>query len=232
MSVAPEDGVIAASPPPTAPAPVVLPSLPLTGGRRTIARAVALDGIGLHLGRRCRLVFRPAAPRAGVFFRRLDLPDAPIVPALVGVAVEAERRTQLGVGEAALHTVEHVLAAVGALGIDDLEIGLDAPEPPIMDGSAAPFLSALAEAGLVSNGGSAEWLVLRRSLRVVDGDSVYEAEPSLGLDLEVGIAFPHPLIGTQVGKYHVTPETFARELAGARTFGFLHEVDEIGRAHV
>jgi UDP-3-O-acyl-N-acetylglucosamine deacetylase len=149
----------------------VLPSLPLTGGRRTIARAVALDGIGLHLGQPCRLVFRPAAPRAGVFFRRLDLPDAPIVPALVGVAVEAQRRTQLGVGEAALHTVEHVLAAVGALGIDDVEIGLDAPEPPIMDGSAAPFLSALAEAGLVSHGGTAEWLVLRRSLRVVDGDS-------------------------------------------------------------
>jgi hypothetical protein len=98
---------------------------------------------------------------------------------------------------------------------------------PIMDGSAAPFLAALAEAGLVSNGGSAEWLVLRRSLRVVDGESVYEAEPSLGLDLEVRIAFPHPLIGTQVGRYHVTPETFARELAGARTFGFVHEVEAL-----
>jgi UDP-3-O-[3-hydroxymyristoyl] N-acetylglucosamine deacetylase/3-hydroxyacyl-[acyl-carrier-protein] dehydratase len=162
-----------------------------------------------------------------VFFRRFDLPGAPVVPALVRVAVEAQRRTQLGTGAEALHTVEHVLAAVGALGIDDLEIGLDAPEPPIMDGSAAPFLALLAEAGLVSSGGVAEWLVLRRSLRVVDGESVYEAEPSLGLDLDVRIAFPHPLIGTQVGRYHVTPETFARELAAARTFGFLHEVEAL-----
>lgn len=210
-----------------APVPVSLPSLPITGGRRTIGREVALEGIGLHLGQRCRLVFRPAAAQSGVYFRRLDLPNAPVVPALVGVAVEAQRRTQLGTGVEALHTVEHVLAAVGALGIDDLEIGLDTSEPPIMDGSAAPFLAALAEAGLVSNGGSAEWLVLRRSLRVVDGESVYEAEPSLGLDLEVRIAFPHPLIGTQVGRYHVTPETFARELAAARTFGFVHEVEAL-----
>jgi UDP-3-O-[3-hydroxymyristoyl] N-acetylglucosamine deacetylase/3-hydroxyacyl-[acyl-carrier-protein] dehydratase len=206
---------------------ITLPPIAVLGERRTISREVALQGVGLHLGQPCRLVFRPAPRHAGVHFRRLDVADAPAIPASVRVAVEAERRTQLGTGDGALHTVEHVLAAVGALGIDDLEIGMDAPEPPIMDGSAAPFLRALLEAGVVGNGGLPDWLVLRQPLRVVDGESVYEAEPSLDFALEVRIAFPHPLIGEQVGTYHVTPETFARELAAARTFGFVHEVEAL-----
>jgi UDP-3-O-[3-hydroxymyristoyl] N-acetylglucosamine deacetylase/3-hydroxyacyl-[acyl-carrier-protein] dehydratase len=187
--------------------------------------------VGLHLGQPCRLAFRPAPSGSGVQFRRLDLPGAPLVPASVRVAVEAERRTQLGTGAAALHTVEHVLAAVGALQLDDLEIAMDGPEPPIMDGSAAPFLAALATGGVVANGGAIDWLVLREPLRVEEGDSVYEAEPApLGLDLSVSIQFPHPLIGTQVGRYHVTPRSFARELAAARTFGFLHEVEALRAA--
>ncbi len=206
---------------------VALPSLPVTGERRTIARAIGVSGVGLHMGKPCRLEFRPAASGSGVFFRRLDLPDAAPTPALVRVAVEAARRTQLGTGTDALHTVEHVLAAVGALHLDDLEIAMDAAEPPIMDGSAAPFLAALAEAGIVSNGGRPDWLVLRRPLRVVDGDSVYEAEPSLDLDLDVHIDFPHPLIGPQTGRYRVSSPVFARELASARTFGFTHEVEAL-----
>jgi UDP-3-O-[3-hydroxymyristoyl] N-acetylglucosamine deacetylase / 3-hydroxyacyl-[acyl-carrier-protein] dehydratase len=206
---------------------VPLPSLPVTGQRRTIARMAVVDGIGLHLGRPCRLTFLPAATGAGVFFRRSDIPGAEPIPARVAVAVEAQRRTQLGTGPGALHTVEHVLAAVGALNVDDLEIVMDASEPPIMDGSAAPFLAALAEAGIVANGGRPDWLVLRRPLRVVDGDSVYEAVPSMDLALDVRIQFPHPLIGEQSGAYHVTPARFARDLASARTFGFMHEVESL-----
>ena len=209
---------------------VPLPPLPITGQRRTIGREISVAGVGLHLGRACRLIFRPASTGTGIVFVRSDQPDAPPVPATVRVAVEAERRTQLGTGAAALHTVEHVLAAVGALLLDDLEIVMDAPEPPIMDGSAAPFLAALAEAGVVANGGRPDWLVLRRTIRVVDGESVYEAEPSLDLSLEVRIHFPHPLIGEQVGTYHVTPGLFARELASARTFGFMHEVEALRAA--
>ena len=209
---------------------VPLPPLPITGQRRTIGREISVSGVGLHLGRPCQLIFRPATTGTGIMFRRSDLPEAPLVPANVRVAVEAERRTQLGHGAAALHTVEHVLAAVGALQLDDLEIVMDAPEPPIMDGSAASFLAALAEAGVVANGGRPDWLVLRRSLRVVDGESVYEAEPSLDLSLEVHISFPHPLIGEQVGTYHVTPQLFARDLASARTFGFMHEVEALRAA--
>jgi UDP-3-O-[3-hydroxymyristoyl] N-acetylglucosamine deacetylase/3-hydroxyacyl-[acyl-carrier-protein] dehydratase len=195
--------------------------------RRTIAGEAVIEGIGLHLGRPCRLVFRPAAAGTGIVFRRVDLPDAPVIPARVEVAVEAERRTQLGRGEAALHTVEHVLAAVGGLAIDDLLIELDSPEPPIMDGSAQPFLEALVSAGLTLHGGRPDWVVLRKSIRVEDGDSVYEAHPCFGSQLEVSIDFPHPLIGEQRGTYPLTDASFRRELAGARTFGFLHEVDAL-----
>lgn len=194
-------------------------------GRRTIARDAVVEGIGLHLGRPCRLVFKPAPAGSGIVFQRLDLPGAAPIPARVDVAVEAERRTQLGTGEAALHTVEHVLAAVGGLEIDDLLIEMDGPEPPIMDGSAAPFLAALNEAGLAANAGRPEWLVLRKSIRVVDGESVYEAHPCFGFGLDVTIDFPHPLIGEQRGRYMVSPKSFAQELSAARTFGFVHEVE-------
>ncbi len=196
----------------------------LTGSRRTIGREATVVGVGLHLGQPCTLEFRPAPAGFGVQFRRGDRAGSVLVPARVEVAVDAERRTQLGTGEDALHTVEHVLAAVGALQIDDLEIVLDGPEPPIMDGSAEPFFSALVSAGLVANGGTQEWLVLRKSIRVVDGESVYEAHPCHRLQLDVEIDFPHPLIGRQVGWYTVSASVFGKELASARTFGFIHEV--------
>ncbi len=197
----------------------------LTGERSTIGHDVVVEGVGLHMGQTCRLVFRPAPTGQGIAFLRADRPGAKMVPARVSVAVEAERRTQLGTGDEALHTVEHVLAAVGALGIDDLLIEMDGPEPPIMDGSARPFLEALQSAGVVSNGGRPDWLVVRKPIRVEDGESVYEARPCSGLSIDVSIDFPHPLIGRQEGSYTVGAESFARELAGARTFGFVHEVE-------
>ncbi|WP_396213587.1 bifunctional UDP-3-O-[3-hydroxymyristoyl] N-acetylglucosamine deacetylase/3-hydroxyacyl-ACP dehydratase [Gemmatimonas sp.] len=193
--------------------------------RRTVAGEATVEGIGLHLGRPCHLVFKPGKSGSGIVFQRVDLPGSAPIPARVDIAVEAERRTQLGSGDAALHTVEHVLAAVGGLEIDDLVIEMDSPEPPIMDGSAAPFLAALQRAGLAMHAGRPDWLVLRKSIRVVDGDSVYEAHPCFGLGLEVTIDFPHPLIGEQSGRYMVSPASFAQELSAARTFGFVHEVE-------
>ena len=195
--------------------------------RQTIARAVSVEGVGLHLGHPCRLTFYPAASGHGVIFRRHDLPGKPLIPATVERAVQSERRTQLGTGEAGLHTVEHVLAAVAGAEIDDLLIELNAPEPPILDGSARPFLEALREAGIVEHSGPVRYLHLREPVRVIDGESVYEAFPSDQLRVEVTIDFPHPLIGRQRGEFTVTPASFARELAGARTFGFVREVDAL-----
>jgi UDP-3-O-[3-hydroxymyristoyl] N-acetylglucosamine deacetylase/3-hydroxyacyl-[acyl-carrier-protein] dehydratase len=196
-------------------------------GRRTIARSTAVEGVGLHLGQPCRLSFEPAPAGRGLVFRRIDLPGHPETPAHVSAAEAAERRTQLGTGVAALHTVEHVLAAVAGRGIDDLVIVMDGPEPPILDGSAQPFLQALDAAGVVEHGGEVQYLRLREPVRVVDGESVYVAHPADELSLDVSIEFPHPLIGLQKGSYRVTSESFATELAPARTFGFLREVEAL-----
>ena len=194
-------------------------------GRRTIAAGATLSGVGLHLGRECKLSFLPAAVATGIVFRRVDLPGNPETPATVDRAVLTERRTQLGDGEGALHTVEHVLAAVLGAEIDDVIIEMDAAEPPILDGSARPFLEALRGVGTVVNGQRAEALRIRECVRVVDGESVYVVYPSDCLDVEVQIDFAHPAIGVQTGRWRVTPESFAADLAGARTFGFMREVE-------
>jgi UDP-3-O-[3-hydroxymyristoyl] N-acetylglucosamine deacetylase/3-hydroxyacyl-[acyl-carrier-protein] dehydratase len=162
-----------------------------------------------------------------VRFRRVDQPDAPSIPARVEHAVQVERRTQLGTGPAAFHTVEHVLAAIVGQEIDDLVVELDASEPPIMDGSARPFVEALERAGIVERGGTVDYLDLREPVRVVDGDAIYEARPAPKLSLEITIDFPHPLIGRQTGRYQVSRDSFVRDLAGARTFGFVHEVESL-----
>jgi UDP-3-O-[3-hydroxymyristoyl] N-acetylglucosamine deacetylase/3-hydroxyacyl-[acyl-carrier-protein] dehydratase len=195
--------------------------------RRTIAREVSLEGIGLHLGAACRLTFRPAKSGTGIVFRRADLPNSPIIPALAEHAVLTERRTQLGEDPVSVHTCEHVLAAVAGAGIDDLEIELNAAEPPIMDGSAAPFFEALSGAGISEYADHALYLRLARPVKVVDGESIYEAAPSETLEIDVAIDFPHPVIGAQRGRYRVTPESFRTELAPARTFGFVHEVEAL-----
>ena len=157
----------------------------------------------------------------------MDLPGAPETPALVERAVQVERRTQIGEGEGALHTVEHVLAAVAAHGIDDLVIEMDAPEPPILDGSARPFFEALAKAGIAEQEGTVQFLRIAAPVVVTDGESRYEAHPADTLSLDVTIDFPHPMIGRQSLALDVTAERFASELAGARTFGFVHEVEAL-----
>ncbi len=195
--------------------------------RRTIARPATVEGVGLHLGEDCRLTFLPAPAGTGRVFRRADRPGSEPVPAHASAAVLAERRTQLGQGDEAFHTVEHVLAAVAAAELDDLIIEMDAPEPPIADGSAAPFYEVLRDAGAVEHEGTRSVLRLTSSVRVEDGESVYEAHPADRLELDVTIRFPHALIGEQRWSGQVTPDTFSRELAAARTFGFVHEVEAL-----
>jgi UDP-3-O-[3-hydroxymyristoyl] N-acetylglucosamine deacetylase/3-hydroxyacyl-[acyl-carrier-protein] dehydratase len=193
--------------------------------RLTVGQEATVEGVGLHLGERCRLTFKPAPAGQGIVFLRTDLPDAAPIPALVDHVSASERRTQLGAHPASVHTVEHVLAAVSAHGIDDLTIAMDGPEPPILDGSAAQFFEALSSAGLASLEGQPDYLTLREPVRIIDGESVYEAYPSSFLELDVTIDFPHPRIGRQSSRVGITRESFGSELAAARTFGFLDEVE-------
>jgi UDP-3-O-[3-hydroxymyristoyl] N-acetylglucosamine deacetylase/3-hydroxyacyl-[acyl-carrier-protein] dehydratase len=195
--------------------------------RRTIAHPVSLDGVGLHLGEPCCLQFHPAPSGAGITFRRMDLEGSPTIPALAETALLTARHTQLGNDPVSVHTVEHVLAAVAGCGFDDVEIRLDGPEPPIMDGSAAPFVDALTAAGAVEQKGEVRYLTLRRPLKFVDGESRYEVTPSSELELDVTIDFPHPLIGVQRCCYRQTRDAFATEIGPARTFGFMREVDAL-----
>jgi UDP-3-O-[3-hydroxymyristoyl] N-acetylglucosamine deacetylase / 3-hydroxyacyl-[acyl-carrier-protein] dehydratase len=193
--------------------------------RSTVAKPVCVEGVGLHLGQHCRLTFKPAAPNTGIRLVRMDLDHAAPIRATVDQVSETERRTQLGTGENTVHTVEHVLAAVAAIGIDDLTIEMDGPEPPILDGSAAPFYDALANAGLAVIEGQPEILTLSEPVRIIDGESVYEAFPASRLELDVTIEFAHPLIGRQSTRICVSRESFESELSAARTFGFTREVE-------
>jgi UDP-3-O-[3-hydroxymyristoyl] N-acetylglucosamine deacetylase/3-hydroxyacyl-[acyl-carrier-protein] dehydratase len=192
--------------------------------RRSIQRAAALTGTGLHTGASTRAVFRPGVSGAGVVFRRTDLDGQPEVPARLSEVEALERRTAIGHGAATIHTVEHLLAAVAAHEIDDLLVELSGPEPPILDGSVAPYFAALAEAGPVEVDGVPALLTVQAPFTVTEGDASYIVAPSKRFQLTVTIEFPHPLIGRQVGSYDVTPDAFAAELARARTFGFTTEV--------
>jgi UDP-3-O-[3-hydroxymyristoyl] N-acetylglucosamine deacetylase/3-hydroxyacyl-[acyl-carrier-protein] dehydratase len=195
--------------------------------RNTIAGATSIEGVGLHLGVECRLTFVPAPSGSGIAFKRTDLPGTPVIRAHVDTAVLTERQTQLGNDPVSVHTVEHVLAAVGALEIDDLIIELSGPEPPIVDGSAKPFLDALSAVGLKKQPGTVHYLDLKETVKFKDGASEYEAFPASDLQLDVMIEFPHKLIGLQHGTYRISPERFASELAPARTFGFMNEVEAL-----
>jgi UDP-3-O-[3-hydroxymyristoyl] N-acetylglucosamine deacetylase/3-hydroxyacyl-[acyl-carrier-protein] dehydratase len=138
-----------------------------------------------------------------------------------------ERRTALGSGDITVQTVEHVLAVAAALQIDDLTIELDGVEPPIGDGSFAPYLTALEEAGIKEQPGDPVVYRVRQPFDIREGDSSYVVAPAKELRLTTTIEWPHPLIGKQTGSYDITPTEFSRELAKARTFGFLREADAL-----
>jgi UDP-3-O-[3-hydroxymyristoyl] N-acetylglucosamine deacetylase/3-hydroxyacyl-[acyl-carrier-protein] dehydratase len=195
--------------------------------RNTIAGAASIEGVGLHLGVDCRMTFMPAPSGSGIAFKRTDLPGSPMIRAHVDTAVLTERQTQLGTDPVSVHTVEHVLAAVGAMEIDDLIIEISGPEPPIADGSAKPFLDVLMSVGVKKQPGAVHYLDLKEPVRFKDGSSEYEAFPASELELDVLIDFPHKMIGLQHGTYRMSPERFASELAPARTFGFVAEVEAL-----
>ncbi len=195
--------------------------------RRTIEREAVLNGIGLHTGTATTATLRPAASGRGVVFHRADLPGAPEIAARLSQVEATERRTAIGQGEATIHTVEHLLAAVTAYSIDDLEIVLDGPEPPVLDGSFQPWFDAIQGAGIRQQEGEPAVFRVGAPFQVTEGDSTYVLSPAKGLRITTIIEFDHPLIGRQTGTFDVTPEGFGRELAGARTFGFVEEVEAL-----
>ena len=195
--------------------------------RRSIRRKTSVAGTGLHTGTASEVTFLPALAGQGILFRRVDLKGKPEIPARLTEVEAVERRTAIGRGEATIHTVEHLLAAVAAHEIDDVTVELTGPEPPILDGSAQPYFAALSEAQPVEVGGEAAVLSVQAPFTVTDGEAAYIVAPAKAFRLTVTIEWPHPLIGRQAGSYEVTAQSFARDLAPARTFGFLSEAESL-----
>jgi UDP-3-O-[3-hydroxymyristoyl] N-acetylglucosamine deacetylase/3-hydroxyacyl-[acyl-carrier-protein] dehydratase len=194
--------------------------------RRSISRKTSVRGTGLHTGATTEATFLPAVAGRGIVFRRTDLAGTPEVPARLTEVEAVERRTAIGRGEATIHTVEHLLAAVAAHEIDDLTIELTGPEPPILDGSVLPYFEALAQAGPADVGGEPVVLSVQAPFTVTEGDATYVVAPAKAFRLTVTIEWPHPLIGRQTASYDL-PAAFAAELAPARTFGFTNEVAQL-----
>jgi UDP-3-O-acyl N-acetylglucosamine deacetylase len=194
--------------------------MPMTT-RRSVARTAVVRGVGLHTGVPCTLRLGPAVPGSGIVFRRSDLPEAPTVTASLDRVRHTELRTTLAGEGTSVETVEHLLAAVAALEIDDLLVDLEGPEVPIGDGSAEPFVRALLGADPLDGTGEATVLRLPEPIEVRHGDAIYRALPADRLVLDVLVEWDHPLIGRQQGRWTVSPDVFAAELAPARTFGFV-----------
>jgi UDP-3-O-[3-hydroxymyristoyl] N-acetylglucosamine deacetylase/3-hydroxyacyl-[acyl-carrier-protein] dehydratase len=195
--------------------------------RRTLAGTGVVQGVGLHSGAQVTARCIGAPSGQGIVFLRIDLPGAPPVPARISEVQSTDRRTALGSGPGTVQTVEHLLAAAAALELDDLTVELDGPEPPIGDGSFEPYVTALRAAGFCDQAGEPLIYRVGAPFELADGVSSYVVGPSRALRLTTTIEWPHPLIGRQTGSYEITPQEFTRELASARTFGFLREADAL-----
>ncbi|HSL72323.1 MAG TPA: bifunctional UDP-3-O-[3-hydroxymyristoyl] N-acetylglucosamine deacetylase/3-hydroxyacyl-ACP dehydratase [Longimicrobiales bacterium] len=196
--------------------------------QQTISREAVLEGTGLHTGAPARVQFRPADPNTGIRFRRTDLDGQPEVPADLEHITSTDRGTTLTQGGAQVHTVEHLLAAVAALEIDNLLIEIDGPEIPVGDGSFKPFYDALREAGVTAQREPAPILELKDIIRTsAEGGASYVAVPSKTLRISTTIEFDHPLIRRQFGSFEIGNGAFGRDLAPARTFGFMREAEDL-----
>jgi UDP-3-O-[3-hydroxymyristoyl] N-acetylglucosamine deacetylase len=194
--------------------------------QNTIARAVETEGVGLHTAVRGHLRLVPAPADTGIVFRRTDLENFEIEAdgrwlARVSYATSLMKKGVL------LSTVEHVLAALYACGIDNVYIELDALEVPILDGSARPFVEMIAKAGIRRLRRRRRYLQLTRAVEINDGDRHIAAYPAENFRVRYMIDFPHPMIGREQVELDVDAETFSRELAPARTFGFLEDVSRL-----
>ncbi|MDH5527232.1 MAG: UDP-3-O-acyl-N-acetylglucosamine deacetylase [Nitrospirota bacterium] len=195
--------------------------------QNTVSKEARFTGVGLHTGASVTLSVRPAPVDAGLRFV-VGRPGAePVVIDAHHANIQTTSyATSLGSGDLRLHTVEHLLAALSGLGVDNAELWLDGPEVPVMDGSARPFVEGLLQAGLVEQPKARRVIRITQPIRVADGDKWIELLPSVqpGLQVDYAIDFEHLAIGRQHFHMKVTPETFEKEIAAARTFGFAHEV--------
>jgi UDP-3-O-[3-hydroxymyristoyl] N-acetylglucosamine deacetylase len=211
---------------PTSPISVLAP-VPLSGPQQTLKAEFVCSGVGLHTGLPTQVRVLPADPGYGRVFVRVDLPGAPEIPASVASVHQTMLSTELAQGDAKVRTVEHLLAALAGLGVDNARIELDGPEVPLLDGSAQGWAAAIAEAGVVAQSALRQTYILTEPIWIYQGDAFVAALPAPELRFTYGIDFDLPAIGNQWHSWSPTQENFAEAIAPARTFGLAHQIDQL-----
>jgi UDP-3-O-[3-hydroxymyristoyl] N-acetylglucosamine deacetylase len=199
--------------------------------QHTIAEKVLCTGTGLHSGADVEVVMRPARADSGIVFVRTDIDPGVEVPAHAACLASTYFATTLRCGEVSVGTVEHILSALYGLGVDNVRIEIDGPELPVMEGSAAKFVSLIRSAGLFRQRERRCTIQILKPIEVTEDDRSIRIDPAPTFRVSYAIDFPHPAIGRQELKLDaVDADRFASEIAGARTFGFLREVDSLRSA--
>jgi len=196
--------------------------------QRTLKNKIQTTGVGLHTGKKVTLTLRPAPDNTGIIYRRTDLSPAVDFP----VDAKSVRDTMLctclvNENNVRISTVEHINAALAGLGIDNIIIEVDAPEIPIMDGSASPFIYLLLDAGIAEQDAPKKFLRVKQTVRVENGDKWAEIRPYSGFKLDFTIDFNHPAIDGSSQRYQMdfSSESFIRQISRARTFGFMRDIE-------
>jgi UDP-3-O-[3-hydroxymyristoyl] N-acetylglucosamine deacetylase len=200
--------------------------------QRTLKSLVSATGVGLHTGQKVRMSLRPAQPDTGVVFRRLDLPGAADLPARADLVGETRLCSCLVSGGVRIYTIEHLMSALSGLGVDNVYVDLDGPEVPIMDGSAAPFVLLLQQAGIEEQGAPKRFLRVKKRIVARNGDKWAALEPHEGFKLSFSIVYKHPVIlksNTELTVDFATT-SYLKEVARARTYGFVQDVEDLRRS--
>jgi UDP-3-O-[3-hydroxymyristoyl] N-acetylglucosamine deacetylase len=195
--------------------------------QQTVAIAVERCGIGLHSGETSHVRIVPAEANQGRYFVRTDLPDDPQIPARIQSVHQTLLSTELIQGGASVRTVEHLLAALSGLGIDNARIEIDGPEVPLLDGSAQGWVEAITEAGIVSQGSDRPQAILEEAIWIRYADAFVAALPAPELRFTYGIDFDLPAIGNQWYSWNPRQESFVEAIAPARTFGLAHQIEQL-----
>jgi len=197
--------------------------------RRTLAREITAEGIALHAGTKIRMTLAPAPSGTGIVFRRSDLGGREIA-ALYDKVAETRLGTVIADGGVSVGVIEHLMSALAGAEIDDMVVTLDGPEPPILDGDALSYLTLLEQAGFHEQEGERRSIEIVRRVEVKSGEASAALVPAPAYAFDFEIVFPTPAIGTQRLDWSFSPAAFRRDIAPARTFGFLHELDALNKA--
>ncbi len=196
--------------------------------QRTLDHSIRCSGIGLHSGRKIELVLHPAEEDHGITFARSDL--GVTFPALADRVTDTRLCTTIGVDEAQISTVEHLLSALAGLGVDNAHIEVSGPEVPIMDGSSAPFVFLIQCAGIRNQSKPKKVLRVLKRVAVEEGEKRCALYPAAGFKISYTLDYDHPLLRQRKVSVDFSRQAYTREISRARTFGFLHEVEALQKA--